>query len=57
MDLTESSVNDKKHLGLESDSLVAQVFKEKHLQDFIWGKPSVWFFSMFIIVWFYYIVF
>lgn len=35
MDLTESSVNDKKHLGLESDSLVAQVFKEKHLQDFI----------------------
>lgn len=35
MDLAESGVNDKKHLGLESDSLVAQDFKEKHLQDFI----------------------
>lgn len=35
MDLAESGVNDKKHLGLESDSLVTQGFKEKHLQDFI----------------------
>lgn len=35
VDLAESGVDDKKHLGLESDSLVAQGFKEKHLQDFI----------------------
>lgn len=40
MDLAESGVNDKKHLGLESDSLVAHVFKKKSFTRFYLKKTK-----------------